>query len=79
MKRFPLAVFSLLVSWLAVSLILAMGFGVFGNPLLDVSPTVPSTGAGLTGLLIFVLTLLLARPVFRAFERRLGHDDHPAR
>ena len=70
MKRLFLMVFSAIVSWLAVSVVVGVLFAIIGNPLYRVSPSYPSTGSGLTGLLILGLTIAVAVSLYRTFRKR---------
>jgi hypothetical protein len=84
-RKFLLVVASLIVAWLAISLILGLVYATGFNPVADLAATSSSTYyefhslyTGLNGLLILVLTILLARPVYKGFVRRWGRPSAPA-
>lgn len=77
-RRALVAFFSLLVAWLAVSLILGFYFGISANMFASLLPVdYRAIAPTLHGLVTVVLSVALAVPINRSFTDRAGRS-HPA-
>ena len=69
MKRFAVFVASIVVAWLAVSVLVGLTFGLIGNPFASMFTTTSAVVAA-NGLTILVLTVLFARFLYKSWSRR---------
>ncbi len=83
LRNFIAGIAAFIVAWLAVSVLLAVMFIAF-NPMAwlaiqmsggHVTYNTQSTYTALNGILILVLTLLLARPLYRKWKRPVTTAD----